>query len=233
MECCSTLMLSVLAGLVGVYYLVYRNMTYFKRKGIPYVKGVPFLGNMGPVVFKQMSFAENVQRLYNVKRDVKYVGIFDFVNPVVMLRDPELIKSMTIKNFDNFQDHRNFIDEVLDPLLAKNLFFLQGERWRDMRSLLSPAFTSSKMKLMFKLVSQCGGDLADYLIAKASLEPIEIEMKDVFTRYTNDVIATSAFGITVDSLKDRNNEFYAMGEKATNFSGMKTIKLFITFHGTP
>ncbi|XP_046423561.1 cytochrome P450 9e2-like [Neodiprion fabricii] len=227
MECCSTLLLSVLAGLVGVYYLVCRKMNYFKRKGIPYVKGIPFIGNMSPAVFKQMSFAENVQRLYNAKRDVKYVGIFEFMNPVVMLRDPELIRSVTIKNFDNFQDHRNFIDEVLDPLFAKNLFFLQGERWRDMRSLLSPAFTSSKMKMMFKLVSQCGGDLADYLIAKASLEPIEVEMKDIFTRYTNDVIATSAFGITVNSLKDRDNEFYTMGKKATTFSGMKTIRIFI------
>nr|CAD7395187.1 unnamed protein product [Timema cristinae] len=35
-----------------------------------------------------------------------------------------------------------------------------------------------------------------------------LEMKDLFTRYANDVIATTAFGIQCDSLKDNSNQFY-------------------------
>jgi cytochrome P450 family 9 len=38
-----------------------------------------------------------------------------------------------------------------------------GQRWRDMRSTLSPVFTSSKMKTMFVLVSECSEQLIDFL----------------------------------------------------------------------
>lgn len=55
----------------------------------------------------------------------------------------------------------------------------------------------------------------------------EVEMKEVLTRYGNDVIASVAFGFKINSLKDRNNNFYLMGKEATNFGGFwKTLKFF-------
>jgi len=35
-----------------------------------------------------------------------------------------------------------------------------------------------------------------------------MNMKDAFSKYTNDVIATCAFGIKIDSMKDSTNVFY-------------------------
>jgi hypothetical protein len=55
---------------------------------------------------------------------------------------------------------------------------------------------------------------------------LAVEMKDMFTRYTNDVIATSAFGIQVDSLKSPKNEFYLMGKDVTNFQGVRALIFF-------
>lgn len=57
---------------------------------------------------------------------------------------------------------------------------------------------------------------------------VEIELKDSFTRFTNDVIATAAFGIKSDSLKDRDNEFYLMGKEATTFTTSRFIKMMIS-----
>ncbi|KAJ3645285.1 hypothetical protein Zmor_022951 [Zophobas morio] len=52
-------------------------------------------------------------------------------------------------------------------------------------------------------------------------------MKDILTRFTNDVIANTAFGVECDSLGDRENEFYLMGKEATDLSGLwKNLKLF-------
>jgi hypothetical protein len=52
-------------------------------------------------------------------------------------------------------------------------------------------------------------------------ELLILEMKDLFTRFTNDVIASTAFGLCVDSLKQPTNKFYMLGQEATNFSGYK------------
>lgn len=59
----------------------------------------------------------------------------------------------------------------------------------------------------------------------------EIDCKHFFTTFTCDAIASTAFGIQVDSLEDQNNEFYRMAKKVTDFSGplliFKIIFLFL------
>jgi cytochrome P450 family 9 len=54
-----------------------------------------------------------------------------------------------------------------------------------------------------------------------------LELKEFYTRYTNDVIATAAFGLRVDSLKQPTNEFFMMGQEATSFGSLKWI-LFLS-----
>ncbi|KAL3273892.1 hypothetical protein HHI36_015316 [Cryptolaemus montrouzieri] len=86
-----------------------------------------------------------------------------------------------------------------------------------MRATLSPSFTSSKMKSMFVLICNIAEIYAQHYVNKKD-KIIEIDFKDILARYTNDVIANTAFGIQVDSLTDRENEFYVMGRDSTNFS---------------
>jgi cytochrome P450 family 9 len=138
-----------------------------------------------------------------------------------MLRDPDLIKQITIKDFDHFLDHRSLVPEESDPLFGKNLFSLTGQKWRDMRSTLSPAFTSSKMKYMFELITKNGEQFAQHFL-KQNKDLIKIEMKDTFTRFTNDVIASTAFGVECDSLGQPENEFYMMGRVTTDLTGIWT-----------
>lgn len=68
-------------------------------------------------------------------------GLFEFRRPIVFLKDPKLIKRLAVKDFDYFMDHRSIITEDADPMFGKTLVALQGQKWRDMRSTLSPAFT--------------------------------------------------------------------------------------------
>lgn len=70
----------------------------------------------------------------------------------MVINDIDLIKQITIKDFEHFTDHVKLVEDMNDPVLDLNLFALEGEKWKDMRSTLSPAFTSSKMKAMFTLM---------------------------------------------------------------------------------
>ncbi|XP_012541825.2 cytochrome P450 9e2-like [Monomorium pharaonis] len=218
-----TLVLS--AAVIAVYYYFYKNLNFFKKYEILHIPPLPVLGNMTPVILHQLSMAELVQKVYCLNQDAKYVGFFDSMTPIVMIRDPDLIKAIGIKNFEVFPDHRSLIDEVSDPLFGKNLFSLRGERWREVRNLLSPVFTTSKIKAMFILMSDCASNFIDFL----SKLPADrnVEMKECFAKYTNDVIATCAFGVTVNSMKNPNNDFYIYGKEATTFSRLRTIKLYI------
>lgn len=156
----------------------------------------------------------------------RYSGTFQFNKPVLVIRDPELIKQLTVKNFEHFTDHINNIDPDCDPLFGKNLFALKGDHWRDMRTTLSPAFTSSKMKAMFPLMIECAEQFIQYFENEKE-EIIELEMKDTFRRYTNDVIANVVFGIKCNSLTNKQNEFITMGTNVTNFNGLRGLKFSI------
>ncbi|KAI8436351.1 hypothetical protein MSG28_004385 [Choristoneura fumiferana] len=61
---------------------------------------------------------------------------------------------------------------------------------------------------------------------------MEIDAKDIAARYANDVIATCAFGLKVDSQSGRNNHFYRMGDKATNF-GFKALLTVLGYGSVP
>lgn len=122
--------------------------------------------------------------------------MFDFRVAQFVLRDPEAIKQIAVKDFDHFEDHRTFTDEKTDKLFGNSLFFMKGEKWRAMRATLSPAFTGSKMRQMFELVAECTDDVVKHFLNKVkSGEKINIEMKDFFTRYTNGFVLSLSFRI--------------------------------------
>ncbi|XP_011873886.1 PREDICTED: cytochrome P450 9e2-like [Vollenhovia emeryi] len=223
----STMLLTILTASICLYYFILSKLSYFERLKIPYVRPLPLLGNMAPFVFRRMAHVENVQRMYNLFPNAKYFGIYDFVTPLFVIRDPDLISTIAIKHFDNFCDHRNFVNETLDPIASKNLFGMRGDHWREMRKLLSPSFTSSKMKMMFELMCQCAENFVNYVVTQSGETGKTYNMKDLLSRYSNDTVATCAFGISVDSFKHQNNEFFLLGQKAMTFDTALSFKFFM------
>lgn len=96
-----------------------------------------------------------------------------------------------------------------------------------MRRTLSPFFTSSKIKGMFTLMTDVAKTFTAFFQHKGGEEVIEVEMKDVFTRYGNDIIASLAFGIEVNSLENPNSQFYLIGKQTTDFGTFgRRMKIF-------
>lgn len=150
-----------------------------------------------------------------------------------MIRDPELVKRITIKDFDHFVNHRpTFADlDGEKTFFGSSLFAMENERWKDMRSTLSPVFTGKKMREMFQLMNRIARGsvafLGDRIKDEKSSQEYEINMKEFVTKYTNDVIASTAFGLEVNSFLDENNEFYVMGNKLTRNSFWRNMKFFL------
>lgn len=161
-------------------------------------------------------------------------GIFELRKPVLIVRDPNVLKQLTIKDFDYFENHRTFLDERGDILFGNSLFLMRSEKWRHMRANLSPAFTSSKMRQMYDMVQNTAYEMVEHLKRKTSDgQELHAEMKDLFAKYTNDVIASAAFGIVVNSLEDANNEFLVTGMKMLNFRKSKIMGKMLLYRFAP
>lgn len=222
----------VTVAICGYIYLSWR-LKYFKRMGVKSLPAYPIVGSLGAVVFRKRAFSEHIGYLYNLIGDQRFGGIFEFFKPVVMVKDPELIKLITVKDFDHFVDRHMPLTEESDDMFGKSVFSLEGDRWRHMRAAMSPAFTASKMRAMFILVNECARQLSNFLIRRCreheakTNKMLSVEMKDLWSRYTNDVIARAGIGVQVDSLRDPDNEIYAVGKTLTDFGGLQ----FLVFLG--
>ncbi|XP_029390614.1 cytochrome P450 3A14-like, partial [Mus pahari] len=91
-------------------------------------------------------------------------------------------------------------------ILSQSVIRCENEEWKRIRSLLSPTFTSGKLKAMFPIIQHYG----DVLVKNMNLE-IEkhkpIAIRDVFGAYSLDVIIHTSFGVKVDSLNNPQNPF--------------------------
>ncbi|XP_058462586.1 cytochrome P450 9e2-like [Malaya genurostris] len=208
-----------------VYRYISKKYEYFLTKPIPCVMPTFILGSSGPLMLRTATLKSHIDVLYNAYPESKIIGLYELTKPVYMLRDASSIKKIAVKDFDFFTDHPPAFNATSDKegdLFGNSLFALRGQKWRNMRSTLSPAFTGSKMRYMFDLVADCGRSMVDFLTSEAKAgNALEYEMKDIFSRFGNDVIATIAFGIKVDSLKNRDNDFYLKGKQLLDFQSFK------------
>jgi cytochrome P450 len=154
---------SLSAIFIALYLYFTRNFKFWHKLGIPYVKPTPFVGNLKECAFQKANFGKHLQHIYEETSDKPYVGIFAFDKPILLIRDLELVKNILVKDFQYFIDRVVSFDEKLDPLSSRSLFVIRGQRWRHLRTNLTPVFSSGKIKMMFYLVDKCGKELADCL----------------------------------------------------------------------
>lgn len=98
-------------------------------------------------------------------------------------------------------------------LVLDSLFAYDGEKWKNLRSKLSPIFTSGKLKSMFPLIVICSDHFREVLEEPAKINGI-VDVKELAQRYTIESILFVVFGIECDFLKDPNS---TVGKMAVDF----------------
>jgi cytochrome P450 family 6 len=212
-----------------VLYAYYKYCySYWKKKGVAYVEpSFPF-GNIGDAILQRKSIGLTFKDIYNKLDGYDLGGAFSFFRPILLLREPELIKAFLVKDFVHFHDHGTYFDEEIDPLSA-HLFMLTGHRWRNLRTKLTPTFTSGKIKTMFQILADSGNELRNHVGQSAANGDI-IEVKDILAKFSTDVIASFAFGVKCNCLKDPNAEFRKWGRKIfeTNMkTGVRDVAMLV------
>ncbi|PSN55897.1 Cytochrome P450 6a2 [Blattella germanica] len=193
-----------------------KSFLYWKKRDVPYLEpSFPFGNLKGFLTFKR-SMGEAYADIYRKLGDVPMGGAFMVHRPVLILKDPELIRNFLVKDFEHFHDHGFVFDEKVDPL-AGNLFMLNGKKWKGLRNDLTRTFTSGKIKRMFNMAVACGEELAEFLKKPGNRGDV-VEVKDIMAKFTIDIIASCAFGVQCNSLKNPDCEFRRYGKRMQELS---------------
>ncbi|XP_078033850.1 cytochrome P450 6k1-like [Augochlora pura] len=214
--------------IVAAYMYATRKFKYWAKKGIMEIPPTPFLGNFSDCLLFKKSPAEFMKDLYDQSKGLPYMGFYVVDKPFFLIRDPEIIKHVLVKDFPVFVD-RHISPNEKDRLGYVNVFLMKGPGWKFIRSKLSPLFTSGRLKKLFELMLQVTDDF-DRFLENLNLEKGKIlEMKDLCANVTTDMISSSSFGLRVNAVNDPNAPFRVEGRKIFKPTILRGIEFLIIF----
>lgn len=216
-------LLSILTATTYLY--IKYTFSYWKRRGVPFKEpSIPF-GNLAPFFRRARSFGQNIDDLYNSSTE-PVLGIYAALRPALLIRDPKVTRDILIKDFQYFFNRGFHHDTQNDPMAAN--LFSTDEKWKEMRAKLSPAFTSGKLKGMVETIVGCGKALEEYLNQYVSSGEV-VEVREIFARFTTNVVASVGFGLEIDSFKDPKNDFRENGRIFFEPYLRCVVRLYISF----
>ncbi|XP_068202510.1 cytochrome P450 9e2-like [Palaemon carinicauda] len=227
----TTLFLFVLF-LVLVWAYSRHCYSYWTKRGVPsFPRPLPVLGHVSYMMSKKTPRWEYVDEMYKKHGGSTFCGLYEFFKPLLMIGDPELAKLILIKDFDHFVDRRNFTfttdtDDVANHFLTN----ATGSHWKGIRSVLSPSFTSGRMKGMFPLVADKAEKLVDYLKKqRKEKDSSTFLLKKTFGLYTLEVIASCAFGMESGTMDNEDSIFNQKVAALVNVRPLRLMKLMLFF----
>ncbi len=138
-----------------VFYFVKNRFRYWKILRVPFLEPKSLIfGNCQDFVLGRISLVEYSVRVYNELGPHKFGGIFNFLNPCFIPRDPDVVKRILSQDFHHFTDRNPYFAQPHDPL-QHNVLHLNGSEWKNLRTKLTSTFSSGKIKSMFPLVDDC------------------------------------------------------------------------------
>jgi len=135
----------------------------------------------------------------NIKKFGDTYGAYVGRKPELITADLDVIKAITIKDFNHFVDRRNLVLAGKSKIAKYFLTVIEGDEWKAHRSVLTPTFTSGKLRQMGALMEECTHQLNQ--LVRKSIEDghSEMDMKEKCGSYTMNVISSCCFGYKIDS----------------------------------
>ncbi|CAG9805404.1 unnamed protein product [Chironomus riparius] len=222
------LIVAIVAIVVLLYVYLTWNFDYWFKRGVPAPKARVLLGDLPNGLTRKENVVYDIEKIYNdFKAKTPFVGIIQTRDPRLVVLEPELIKDVLIRKFNNFRNSEfvDMIDVKQDPLFAKNPFFLKDEEWKEKRAEITPAFTVNRMKSLYPLIQDVSARMVKYItIESKKSEPFDA--RELSAKYTTDVVSNCIFGIDAGSFTKEKPEIREMGRRLIAPSTKLFIKMF-------
>ncbi|NWZ46872.1 CP3A9 protein, partial [Haliaeetus albicilla] len=191
----------------------------FKKLGIPGPRPLPFFGTC---LEYRKGFLEFDNECFEKYGEVW--GIYDGRQPVLAVTDPQIIKSVLVKECYSTFTNRRHVE--LAGVLNNAISLAEDEQWKRIRTVLSPTFTSGKLKEMFPIMKHYGEALVKN-VQKRVEKDNTLSVKDIFGSYSMDVVTSTSFGVNIDSMNNPKDPFVREMQKLVKFDFFDPLFILI------
>ncbi|XP_077531657.1 thromboxane-A synthase-like [Haemaphysalis longicornis] len=203
------------------------HFQFFKKLGIPGPAPNILFGNMLEM------FRKSPVKCYRewIDKYGDFVGYFDGYRPVLLVADLDLLRQIQIKDFQDFTD-RALLFQARRPESPhdKSIIQLTSARWKEVRSVLTPSFTTNKLKMMSPGVIGAVEKLVSKIDRKAESGD-ECEASEMYAALALDVICKTAMGIDYNLQDHPEHPFLICCRKMFGCAASFIIALLTTFPG--
>lgn len=106
----------ILAVILTLYYYFTSTFDFWKSRGIPGPQPVPLFGNVKDVMLARKAMSDHLMEIYKNYKDEPVIGVFARRTPILVVKDPDLIKDILIKDFSSFADRGLTVHEKVSLL---------------------------------------------------------------------------------------------------------------------
>eukprot|EP00096_Caligus_rogercresseyi_P009571 TRINITY_DN3270_c0_g1_i1.p1 TRINITY_DN3270_c0_g1~~TRINITY_DN3270_c0_g1_i1.p1 ORF type:complete len:538 (+),score=101.27 TRINITY_DN3270_c0_g1_i1:131-1744(+) len=216
----------LLIWLAWNYFQITKNYGSFAARGYPEEKAVFPLGSQmfWNIVLRRNSIREYANEYKSKYPNDRFFVAWNLGNPVVVVLDAELAKHVLVKDFESFPIRRGFV-EIMDnsnKYFSNMMFNISNvEKWKKVRTTISPVFTSGKLKAMLPYLQESVDRMLDYTL---KMDTDMVDSRKYVVRYTTQSIAKAGFGVEADCFNSAVEEpvFVDMVNTITSRKGSKS-----------
>ncbi|XP_033224729.1 cytochrome P450 6k1-like [Belonocnema kinseyi] len=215
---------------ISIYFYIQHNLSYWKRKGVPSPPTHWLFGNFKDAILGRMSAGNLLGKLHKEAGDEPFIGLYVMHKPFFLMRDPELVKQVFVKDFQVFQNRYFAAVKSKDLIASTGLFSINNPEWKYLRMKLSPVFSSGKQKKLFSLMIESSENMRKFLGDQLN-ENEKVQNVDAYIvsiRYITDVISSLAYGVRTNSF-GQDQEFFNRSREPFKKSLIASIVLFVIF----
>ncbi|KAK0429204.1 hypothetical protein QR680_011251 [Steinernema hermaphroditum] len=224
--------LAVLGGLCVAYYLnlLWRS-TYFKRLGLPYPKPSSlFLGS----VQELQEALQPQEKMYEWEKELgDTYGIIEGGHKTIVTSDLSILQDVFVKKFECFHGRKLPLPMVIDPDTSpynNDVFGSQGLRWKRLRAISNPSFTTSKLKALEPMIQD---SVRRFIDICRSNQNKTYNIHPLYNRLAMDIIQKVAFGRRESVLYGNEPEpIISIAQKSFNPDPICSNKIAAFFTGT-
>ncbi|KAH8923935.1 cytochrome P450 [Atractiella rhizophila] len=196
----SLVLLAVIVYLVVKY--PDRAIGVTRRRDLKGPPGWPIVGNLNfrakaAFSIRQLEFGLAQSRLYGYARTFTIPG-----RRIIDVSRPEWLEHIQKTNFDNYVKGA-IVGEVMEDVLGRGIFAVDGDTWYYQRKTTSHVFSTSRFRHVITDSVSHHIQILDKVLKSKVGQPA-VNLSDIFYRFTLDTFAYMAFGKEIGSLHDES-----------------------------
>ena len=159
----------------------------------------------------------------------RIIPVFWFWDPMLIVTDPDVLKEITVKDFNNWADRYMLgHGDLQQRVIQQGVFFAEGVSWKRIRRIMTPTFNSTKLKNLTLYMNLTSRRLADKLKEFADADR-PASAKNCFGAFALDVICGTSFGIDTDAQSDATVPFMTHAQSLMKLD--KYVQMVMTVAG--